>query len=157
DLTVPGGLAGLRVAWAPTLGDRVLVERGVLDVLEAAAKVFEEAGARVEPACPDLDGAGDAVRVLRAAEVAAALGETLAAHPGSVKPDLAWSIRRGQALSGVRVVQAFVELGRLRRAANTFFDRYDVLLAPASQVAPFDAGIAWPTEIEGVPQATYLD
>ena len=32
-----------------------------------------------------------------------------------------------------------------------------MLLAPASQVAPFDAGIAWPTEIEGVPQATYLD
>src|SRR5262249_20899912 len=49
------------------------------------------------------------------------------------------------------------ELGRLRRAAHAFFDGYDVLLAPASQVAPFDAGLAWPTEIDGTPQHTYLD
>jgi amidase len=153
----PAGLAGLRVGWAPTLGGRVVVERDVLEVLEAAAKVFEECGATVEPACPDLDGADDAFRTLRGAEFAATLGDALAAHPGLVKPDLAWNIREGAALTGPRVIQAFIELGRLRRAAHTFFDGYDVLLAPASQVAPFDAGIAWPTVIEGVPQETYLD
>ena len=153
----PGLLAGLRVGWAPTLGGRVVVEREVLAVLDPAVRLFEQGGAEVEPACPDLDGADDVFRDLRAAEFAAILGDALADLPDLVKADLAGNIRQGQALTGPRVARAFIELGRLRRAAHTFFDGYDVLLAPACQVAPFDATLAWPAEIEGVPQATYLD
>jgi amidase len=162
DPAVPGDarptdLAGLRVAWAPTLGGRVVVERGVLDVLDAAVRVFERLGATVEPACPDLDGADAVFRTLRAADLDAAMGDTLIAHPAAFKPDLAWNIRQGSTLTGRDVVRAGHELTRLQRAAHVFFDRYDVLLAPASQVAPFDAALDWPTDIDGVPQRTYLD
>ena len=38
-----------------------------------------------------------------------------------------------------------------------FFDRYDVLLLPVSQVLPFDVELEYPTEIDGVPMTDYLD
>lgn len=150
-------LPGLRVAWAPTLGGRVAVERRVLDVLEPAVAVFEGLGAQVEYACPDLDGADHTFRTLRAAEFDALWGALLVTRPADFKPDLAWNIREGNHLSGRDITSAFTELTRLQRAAHTFFDEYDVLLAPVSQVAPFDVDLAWPEDIDGVPQDTYLD
>jgi amidase len=153
----PAELRGLRVAWAPTLGDRVRVERQVLDVLEPAVAVFESAGAHVDVACPDLDGADQTFRNLRAAEFDAHWGDLLTSRPDAFKPDLTWNIREGGRLTGREVARAFAELTRLQRAAHGFFDDYDVLLAPVSQVAPFAVDLPWPPEIDGVSQHTYLD
>ena len=153
----PADMRGLRVAWAPTLGDRVRVERQVLAVLEPAVRVFESLGADIEPACPDLDGADETFRTLRAAQFDLLWGDLLTANPDAFKPDLAWNIRQGQGHTGRDITAAFAELTRLHRAANAFFDQYSVLLAPVSQVAPFDADLLWPTEIDGAPQHSYLD
>ena len=38
-----------------------------------------------------------------------------------------------------------------------YFTEHDVLVTTMAQVLPFDAGIEYPTEIEGVPFETYLD
>ena len=38
-----------------------------------------------------------------------------------------------------------------------FFERYDVLLAPTTQVLPFPVEMEYPTEIGGVPQDNYLE
>ena len=38
-----------------------------------------------------------------------------------------------------------------------FFERYDVLLAPTTQVLPFPVELEYPTEIGGVPQDNYLE
>ncbi|MBU8818375.1 amidase [Mycolicibacterium goodii] len=153
----PADLKGLRVAWAPTLGDRIPVDAEVLAPLETAVGVFAELGARVEQACPDLDGADATFRTLRAVEFDTMWGDQLDADPEAFKADLAWNIREGRARSTRDVGRALTELTRLRRAACAFFDTYDVLLAPVCQVAPFDADALWPTEVAGVPQHTYLD
>ncbi|MDT5152913.1 MAG: amidase [Mycobacterium sp.] len=153
----PADLRGLRVAWAPTLGDRVPVAADVLAPLETAAGVFAAEGAHVEPACPDLDGADAVFRTLRAVEFDTNWGEELDATPEAFKADLAWNIREGRARTAHDVGRALAELTRLQRAANSFFDTYDVLIAPVSQVAPFDADLLWPTEIAGVRQHDYLD
>jgi amidase len=153
----PADLKKLRVAWAPTLGDRVPVDAEVLAPLETAAKVFAELGARVEPACPDLDGADATFRTLRAVEFDTMWGEQLDATPEAFKADLARNIREGRARAARDIGRALAELTRLQRAANAFFDTYDVLIAPVSQVAPFDAAQLWPTEIAGVDQHNYLD
>src|SRR5699024_9879821 len=47
--------------------------------------------------------------------------------------------------------------GELFHELRTFFERYDVLLLPASQVAPFDASLPFPTHIDEERQETYLD
>ena len=38
-----------------------------------------------------------------------------------------------------------------------FFERYDALLLPAAQVAPFPADLDWVRDINGEPMATYID
>ncbi|GAA3645618.1 amidase [Nocardioides ginsengisoli] len=157
DAVTAADLRGLRVAWAPTLGDRVAMERQVLDVLDPAVKVFTELGADVEHACLDLDGSDDAFRVLRAAEFDLMWGDRLAAEPDAFKADIVWNINEGRKSSGRDVMRAFAELTRLQRAAHDFFDDYDVLLAPVSQVAAFPVEQIWPTDIDGIPQHTYLD
>lgn len=152
----PASLAGLRVAWAPTLGDRVPVESDVRDTLAPSVAVFEELGAHVEPACPDLDGASDVFRTLRAVEFEAAFAQAFAATPEAFKPDLVWNISQGAQLTGPQVARGLAELTRLQRAADAFFDDYDVLLAPVSQVTPFDAELMWPSVVAGVEQHDYL-
>ncbi|MFJ3957510.1 amidase family protein [Arthrobacter sp. NPDC090010] len=153
----PEDFAGLRIAFAPTLGGRVPVERQVLDVVEAQAAALAAAGATVEIACPDLDGSDEVFRTLRAASMDAAWGDDLAADPGLFNHFLAWNIREGSRLSGRDVYRAEETMTRLIRNAGEFFTRYDLVIAPASQVAPFNADLEYPTEIEGEQLETYLD
>ncbi|MGV9713641.1 amidase [Gordonia sp. NPDC003424] len=150
-------LAGLRVAWAPTLDNRIPVEPEVLKVLEPFVGSLSGHGADVDLACPDLTFAEQVFRDLRAAEFALDLSDLLAAHPEAFKPDLAWNIRCGQELSASDVTAAFRDLTTLHRIAASFFESYDVLVAPTSQVTPFDASLTYPTEVNGVPQESYLD
>lgn len=42
---------------------------------------------------------------------------------------------------------------RVRR----FFERYDALLLPVSQVPPFDAALEYPEEVAGEPMRDYLE
>jgi amidase len=156
--TLPeGDLTGLRIAWAPDLGGAVDVDPEVLAVLEPQLKVFEELGARVEHACPNLRAAEEVFRVLRAHEFDLGLGATLDAHRDALKPSLVWNIQEGRRLSGTDVARATAARTRLHLDALRFFDRYDLLLAPVSQVLPFPVEWEYPATVAGKPQHTYLD
>jgi amidase len=48
-------------------------------------------------------------------------------------------------------------LAALADRIGTFFEGFDVLACPVSQVPPFDIDLDWVHEIDGVPQHTYLD
>lgn len=148
---------GLRVAWTPDLGGRVPVDPEVRAVVEAQVKVFEDLGCHVERDCPDLDGAEDVFRVLRAQEFNLGLGELLDQNRDAFKPSLVWNIEEGRRLSGADIARAYAERTRIHLAATAFFERYDVLLAPVSQVAPFPVELEYPQTIDGQPQHTYLD
>ncbi|MDI3419437.1 amidase [Streptomyces luteolus] len=150
-------LTRLRVAWAPDLGGRVPVDRDVRDVFAAQRTVFEELGAHVEEDCPDLDGAEEVFRTLRAQEFHLGLGPLLDQHPDAFKPSLVRNIEAGRDLTGADIARAHAEHTRIHLAATAFFERYDVLLAPVSQVTPFDVDAEYPQTIDGVPQHTYLD
>ncbi|WP_210725763.1 amidase family protein [Arthrobacter silvisoli] len=153
----PQDFAGLRIAYAPTLGGRIPVAREVLDVLDPQAKALAELGAHVEIDCPDLDGSDEVFRVLRAASFHAAWGDDLDAEPGLFNHFLSGNIRDGAGLSGRDVFRAEEGMTRLIRKAAEFFTRYDLVIAPASQLAPFDADLEYPTEIEGQQLDSYLD
>ncbi|MGF6886493.1 amidase [Nocardia sp. GAS34] len=148
---------GLRVAWTPDLGGAVPVQREVREVVESAARVFEGLGAIVEPGCPDLTGADEVFRTLRAANFALGLGSLLDAHRELLKPSLIWNIEAGRSLTGQEITRAKQLHTALFHRVREFFDRYDVLLAPVSQVVPFDIDLEYPGEIDGEPMQTYLD
>lgn len=150
-------LTGLRVAWAPDLGGRVPVDPEVSEVLATAPAVFTELGCEVEPACPDLAGADEAFRTLRAWMFELTFGQLAAEHPEGFSEQLLGNIEHGRRLSGADVARAEAAHTEVYHRAREFFTEYDLLLAPVSQVPPFPADWAWPTEVAGQPTPHYLD
>jgi len=152
-----GGLAGLRVAVSTDLGGLLEVDGEVARVVTETASVFDAAGATVDPGHPALDLADDTFRTLRAWHFQAALGALLGAHPDSFKQSLADNIRAGEPLTGADVARAFRQRTTLAERMRVFFESYDVLLLPTSQVPPFPADQEFPPSINGRPMGSYLD
>ncbi|MFI1581065.1 amidase [Embleya sp. NPDC020630] len=148
---------GLRVAWAPDLGGSVPVDPEVLAVLEPAVAVFADLGCRVERDSPDFRDADEIFRTLRAHEFNVGLGEVLESSRAALKPSLVWNIEEGRRLGVADLARATIAHSRLYADGIDFFERYDVLLAPVSQVVPFDAELEYPRSVAGVAQHTYLD
>jgi amidase len=154
---LPESLGGLRVAWAPDLGGRVTVDPAITSVLASVGKVFEGLGATVEDDCPDLSGADDVFGTLRAWLFEANFGDLGRRHPDQVKESIRWNAEMGAKLTGADVARAEVTHTKLYERMVAFFERYDVLLAPTTQVLPFPVELEYPTEIGGVPQENYLE
>lgn len=150
-------LTGMRIAVSPDLGGAVPVDAEVRSAVTAQASVFEQLGCIVEADCLDFAGADEVFRTLRAVDYEARLGELRDAHPDLIKPSVVWNVDEGRRLTGADVARAHRRHTELFHRARLFFDRYDALVLPVSQVLPFDASLEYPTEIAGVPQTTYLD
>ncbi|MGX5655631.1 amidase [Geodermatophilus nigrescens] len=153
---LPEDLRGLRVAWAPDLGGLVPVDPAIPAVLREVLPVVESLGATVEEACPDLREADEVFGTLRAWLFEATFGEAVRRSPEKVKAAIRGNAAIGAALTGADVGRAEVAHTRLYERVVGFFDRYDVLLAPTTQVLPFPVEQEYPTEVAGVPQADYL-
>jgi amidase len=152
-----GDVRGLRLAWAPDLGGAVPVEPAVTAVLERAVGVFTELGCTVEPDCPDLDGADEVFRTLRAWQFELTFGALLDAHPDGLKATLRDNILVGRALTGPDVGRAHTRHAALHHRVVAFFSTYHALLAPVSQVPPFPVGWEYPAEVAGRPMRDYLE
>ncbi len=150
-------LTGLRLAWSADLGGQFAVDPEIVDVLTAGLTVFEAAGAVVEPADPDMSGADEVFRTLRAWQFQLTHADLIRRHSDEVKPSLVDNIAQGQALSGPDVGRAEVLHTALFHRVREFFEVYDALLLPVTQVSPFPIEQEFPTEIAGVAQTDYLD
>lgn len=150
---VAGSLAGLRVALSVDLGGAFEVDDEVAAVVSSSASVFGS----VTDAYPDLSEADDTFRTLRAWHFQAKFGSLLARHPDSFKQSLADNIRAGESLTGADVARAYHQRTLLAERMREFFEAYDVLVLPVSQVPPFPADQEFPTSINGTPMASYLD
>ncbi|HWC82722.1 MAG TPA: amidase [Pseudonocardiaceae bacterium] len=150
-------LRGLRVAWSPDLGGAVPVEPEVAAAVTAAAGVFAGMGCAVTEDCPDLAGADDVFRTLRAWQFEVSYGRYLDAGPDTLNPQLRWNVELGRALTGPQLGRAEVLHTELHQRVREFFTRYDLLLLPVSQLPPFDIEAIYPTEVAGQPMHTYLD
>jgi len=150
-------VTGLRIAWSADLGGTVPVDAEVRKIVAAQASVFERFGCVVEEACLDFEGADEVFRTLRAVNYEAALGELRDAHPDLIKPSVVWNVDEGRRLTGADVARAQRRHTELFHRARSFFERFDALVLPVSQVPPFDASLEFPTEVDGVAQTTYLD
>ena len=150
-------LTGVRVALSADLHGAFEVDNEVAAVLHAQRGVFTDAGAVIVDAEPDLDGAEDTFRTLRAWHFQSTFGELLAAHPDKFKSSLAANIRAGASLTGVDIARAYKQRTTLTERMRAFFHDHDVLVLPVSQVPPFSANDEYPHQINGRAQETYLD
>ena len=154
---VHGDLAGVRVALSVDLGGAFQVDHAVADVVRAQAAVFEGHGASVEDAHPVLHSADAAFRTLRAWVFQYRFRTLLEKRPDGFKPSLRDNIQLGADLTGGDVAKAYQQLTSIQDRMRAFFETYDVLALPVSQVPPFSADEEYPAAINGEPQATYLD
>ncbi|MEQ9059987.1 MAG: amidase [Gammaproteobacteria bacterium] len=146
---------GTRIAWSPDLG--YPVDRRVRTVLESTLPVFEALGCEVVEAAPDLSDADEIFRTLRAFMFLARGRADYERHPDQMKDTLRWNIEQGLALSADDVSRAELARSALLGRVAAFFESYDFLLCPATQVPPFPVEQEWVREIEGERLATYLD
>jgi len=146
---------GLRVAWSADLG--LNVDPAVRAVLGPARQVLVDLGCEVIDATPDLAGADEAFRTWRAVRYATSFGPLLRDHQGQLGANVAWNTERGLELTVAELSRATGLSAALAERVSQFFETVDVLACPATQVAAFDVDLDWVHEIDGVPQATYLD
>jgi amidase len=152
DGSLEGSVAGLRVGWSRTLGG-LPVEPEITAVLDAQRDTFVSLDCAVEDVEPDLADADEAFDTLRALLFADAFGDL--AH--QVKPDIAANARRGLALSPKEIARALTLRTEIFTRMRVLLERFDVLAAPVTQVAPFSVDTPWPREIAGVAMETYTD
>ena len=150
------GVAPRRVAFSPDLGF-LPVDRRVRDTVSSAVRLFEDMGAEVETACPDLSDTPDIFQTLRAALFTASHAPDLERHRDKLKPDVIWNIEKGLALTGDEIGRA--ERGRARLYADvaTFFQTYDLLVCPTALVPPFDVDQRYVEEVDGHRFDNYVD
>lgn len=150
-------VAPRRIAFSPDLGI-VPVESEIKAICrEATSRYFGAIGAVVEEACPDFAGALDAFQTLRATLVAAALGELLPNQRNRIKPDIVWNIEKGLKQTADDVIRAERTRRALFHRVSAFFETYDLLVCPATPLAPFPVEINYPEVIAGVQSETYID
>ncbi|TAK40597.1 MAG: amidase [Betaproteobacteria bacterium] len=147
---------GVRVAWSRDLGG-LPVDRRVTQVLEAQRGTFAALGCVVEDAEPELAGADEAFQVLRAVLFVQKYAALLKAHRGRIKDTVIWNIEQGLKLDGPRIAQALNLRSQVFHALRAFLERYEFLLLPVNQVPPFAVTQAYPTEINGVKLANYIE
>lgn len=144
--SAPAPTRPLRIAWSPDW-DRVAVDREVAELTAAAAAAFETFGHEVEQAHP-IDR--DPFTLLE--PIAAADAEVAFANAGIEVAELSGAAREEVELLGrpsaADLVAALNELTRFRRRVDEFFERFDLIITPATAVAAFPVEQA-PTEIGG--------
>ncbi|MGM7668695.1 amidase family protein [Microbacterium sp. A93] len=157
-------LAGVRVAVTTDFGLDVPVEGEVAGVVLREAEVLAGLGASVTQGCPRLREADRVFEATRAFDMALALRDVVAGHPGQVKDEVLWNVERGLALTSADLMEVAVARGRLDREIGRFFGTgsdsargVDVLLTPTAQLVPFPAEWTWPREVAGTPMQTYIE
>jgi amidase len=147
---------GVRIAWSRNLGG-LPVDSRVTAALEGRLGVFKDLGCTVEEADPDFRDADEIFRTLRAWSMAQSFSEHLRLHRELVKETVVRNTEQGFALSGGEVSRAEAKRTALYQRLRVFFQSYEFLLCPVSQVPPFDVTREYPTEVAGVEMADYID
>ena len=145
-----------RVAYSPDLGITP-VDPEVAAITRKAASRFAEAGVIVEEAHPDLREAHECFHVLRAFDFAITKAELLRTKREYLKPEVIWNIEEGLKLSVEKLERA--EAQRIALASRTleFFKTYDLLLSPATIVAPFPIENRYVAECAGKKFDNYVE
>ena len=145
-----------RIAYSPDLGITP-VDPEVAAITRKAALRFAEAGAIVEEAHPDLREAHECFHVLRAFDFAISKAALLREKRDLLKPEVIWNIEEGLKLTVERLARAEAQRVAMTRRTLEFFKTYDLLLTPATIVAPFPVENRYVAECAGKKFDNYVE
>lgn len=147
---------GARVAWAKNLGG-VPFDARVVAVVNGRRKQFEALGCVVEEAEPDFAGADEAFKTLRGVSYVASYSEALKTHRALMKDTVIWEVERGAKLTGPEMARAEALKSAIYHRMRVFFEKYEYLVLPVTQVPAFDLSQQYVSEIGGTKMETYID
>lgn len=145
-----------RVAFSPDLGITP-VDAEVAAICRAAADKLAKVGVEVDEAHPDLSESHEVFQTLRAYQYAASHGHKLRDFPELLKPEMIWNIEKGQQLTAAQIIDAQAKRAAIVARTVQFFSTYDLLLCPATIVAPFPVEERYVSECMGQKLDTYID
>lgn len=137
EFTLGRSMRGVRVAFSPRLGlDSVSIDAQIARAIESAARAFESLGAVVELADPP--GMQECIDVAGTyfLSYSARLARNLGERATLLDPSLAALAELGAQLPPQSMVDAEVKRGELGTQINQFFERFDLVLAPATHLNP---------------------
>lgn len=149
-------LRGCHLAWSRDLG-QFPVQKAVVETIEQTLPVFSDLGCEIDEAHPDFSGAAEIFQVLRAQSFAFGLAKEIEAHRDLMKDTVVWNIEQGMKLTGLEISRAQAQRAALFQRVREFFEQYDFLLLPVSQVVPFSIEEEWVHEINSIEMDTYID
>lgn len=147
-------LAGVRVAFSRTVGG-LPIEDDVRAVAQEVRERLVAAGAEVTDLEPDLTGADEVFETLRSLDFLAELGEDVTHHPDLVKETVRQNVAWGLTVTPQEINRALGLRTVLFRRFQELLSRFDVLVAPSAQLAPFDATWEYPKTVAGVAMERY--
>ncbi|MCO5069951.1 MAG: amidase family protein [Rhizobiaceae bacterium] len=145
-----------RIAFSADLGITP-VDPIVADICRSAAEKLAQTGVEVVEAHPDLRESHEVFQILRAYQYAAAHGHKLRDFPQLLKPEMIWNVEKGQKLTALEIIDAQAKRAQLIARTVEFFRDYDLLLTPATIVAPFPVTERYVSECAGHHFETYID
>jgi amidase len=156
-------LAAARSGWKPK---RVAMSRDlgitpvdpeVAEIVVKAARRFEDAGVIIEEAHPDFSEIHECFGAFRALSYATSFLELLKTHRDQLKPEVIWNIEKGLALTGADIAKAEAQRAAMFARTQKFFETYDLLLTPATIVAPYPVEQRYVAEVNGHKFSNYYE
>jgi aspartyl-tRNA(Asn)/glutamyl-tRNA(Gln) amidotransferase subunit A len=145
-----GGLKGLRVAFADTLGYSEVLDPEVRTAARRAARVFRELGCRVEEVNPGWPSPFPCWHAIFAGGIATRMASYLK-EADKIDPGLLRIIHDTLKNAPTTYVQAWFDRLAWWEHPRRFFQKYDLLLTPTLARTAFEIGLDNPTEIAGTP------
>jgi aspartyl-tRNA(Asn)/glutamyl-tRNA(Gln) amidotransferase subunit A len=141
-------IAGLRIAFSPTLGFPVHVDDEVAAAVAEAVEVFASLGAHVEQVDPGITDPVEAFHVLWNSGAAKAVAALPAERRGDMDPGLVEICEQGARLSALDYLDAMNTRMELGQRMARFHHDHDLLLTPTMPIPAFEAGrevpAGWP-------------
>ncbi|PZU86038.1 MAG: amidase [Chelatococcus sp.] len=157
DFARPGhvDLASLNVALTPDFGFAP-TEKHIREVFAEKTGLFSHLFAAADQATPDCSGTDETFEVLRAVSFLAGMYERVRDTPEKVGPNVRANVEEGLRYGPLDITRALKQQTVLYHRWQSFFERYDVILAPAITLSPRPWTELYPAEIDGKPTRTYF-
>jgi amidase len=147
---------GCKIAFSANLGG-LPVEPEVAKVIESTRAVFQDLGCEVINDEPNISEADEIFMLWRAWRTELRITPLLKDHRAQIKDTVIWNAEQGLPITGPQLVRAEAKRTELYHRMREFFQKYDFLVLPVSQVAPFSIDDEYPAEINGIKMNTYID
>lgn len=151
----PVDLSRLRVAISTDFGFAP-TERVIVDTFREKVGLLDSVFAGIDDTHPDCAGADEAFATIRAMLFLGRHLELLRKHPDQIGPNVKANIEEGLGYSAEDVARALMLQTALQRRWHAFFQRYDIVLAPAVTISPRPWRELYPAEIDGKPTRSYF-